>query len=191
MRADGLFRLHLLLWVTGGVVAGCLPVCAWDGGCPAKPTGLVGGRSFEARVTDCPEITGRPLVVRTGEFRLGESLSFLASGFPGKWDHHIRLVDIESGERHPIRFWTAPRRTWVVKTMEVPEEWLGRTVVIEGFDPDPEGAWVGFSSPLSPLGLTWLRWAPRVRAISMTAALLALLTIAAMWAERKGSLSHA
>lgn len=177
---------HLLLCVIGGFVAGSLPIHAWDGGCPAKPAGLIGGRILDARTTDCQEITSRPLVVRTADFQLGTSVTFLAGGFPGKWDHHIRLVDRATGETHSIHFWSALGEGWVVKTIAAPPGWLGRTVVLEGIDPDLGGAWVGFSRPLSARDLAWLRWAPRLRAMAMTSAFLAVLALTASWAEGKG-----
>lgn len=158
---------------------------AWEGGCPTRPTGVTGSGLIAARTTDCPESTATRVIIRTAEFELGDSVVFLVGGHASKRGQELRLVDSSTGNTLPIRVRTDVTTRWSIKRVEVPRGWQGKSATLEGVDPEPGGSWIGFSAPLSPNQMRWLRWAPRLETAGWTALCLLILAILANWCERE------
>lgn len=175
------FAVAIALLTATGVAYGL------EGGCEVEAKGIVGAWRIETRTSDCPESPERPLLIRSSAFELEHKVVFLAEGYLSKWDHEIRLVDVETGEQEEVLFWEALPKRWVIKAFPTPESWIGRTVILEGIDPDEGGAWISMSKPLTRAEISWLTWAPRLKAGSLSLLLLSLLGLLGHRLERRGS----
>jgi hypothetical protein len=146
-----------------------------NGEYPGKPFGGASRVRRWASWDGSDDNTGR---ISVGPFPAPSALHFWACGYPTHEGIEVYAERADSHDRRPLEIQSDPGAQWKVVSMDFPEGWVGKPVLLVARDnAKGPGGWIGISEPID--GGSDLQLLTAFAAFSVNALVLGILWFAA------------